>query len=66
MSSNTEMDVRRREVSALADGVTALEFDLAAKGINAVDEDDRFEVMDILNRIERRMLQNMPAQEAAE
>ncbi|HEY1980729.1 MAG TPA: hypothetical protein VGH13_11630 [Xanthobacteraceae bacterium] len=37
-----------------------------AHGIILVDLDDRAEAMDILNRIERRMLANMPSHEAAE
>jgi len=53
----------------LVDGVNTLERDLAVKGIDATDEFDRMEAMDIINRIERRILANTtthPAQEAAE
>lgn len=62
MSSNTDLAVRRREISALVDGITDIERDLAGKGINAVDDEDRMEMMDIIRRIERKMLQNMPAE----
>ncbi len=65
MSCNSDLDVRRREISALVDGVNALERDLALPVIDAVD-DDRFEALDIINRIERRLMANMPAKDAAE
>lgn len=63
---SSEIDVRKREISALVDGVTSLERGLRAKGIDAVDDEDRMEALDIINRIERRMLANMPSSEAAE
>lgn len=58
---SNDLEVRKREISALVDGVIALERDLRAKGIDAVDEEDRMEAFDIIGRIERRMLANMPA-----
>jgi signal-transduction protein with cAMP-binding, CBS, and nucleotidyltransferase domain len=67
--AQTNLDVRKREISALVDGVNTLELDLARHGIDATDEFDRMEAMDIINRIERRLLANMPdhpAHEAAE
>ena len=60
----TDLDVRKREILAMVDGVNSLERDLAAQGIDATDEFDRMEAMDIINRIERRILANMT--EAAE
>lgn len=60
------LDVRKREISALVDGVTTLERDLRAQDIDATDEFDRMEAMDIINRIERRLLAAQPAREAAE
>ena len=64
--AQTDLDVRKREILALVDGVNSLERDLAAHGIDATDEFDRMEAMDIINRIERRILANMPAQPAHE
>lgn len=58
---SSDLEVRKREISALVDGVIALERALRAKGIDAVDPEDRMEAFDIINRIERRMLANMPA-----
>lgn len=62
---SSDLEVRKREISALVDGVIALEKALLAKGIDARDPYDRMEAFDIINRIERRMLQNMPAKPAA-
>lgn len=65
----TDLEVRKREISALADGVTTLERGLRAKGIDASDEFERMEAMDIINRIERWMAAQQPAdacQEAGE
>lgn len=66
----SDLEVRKREISALADGVTSLERALRAKGIDAVDDEDRMEAFDIIARIERRLLANMPTnhptREAAE
>lgn len=66
--ARTDLDVRKAEILVLAEGVTALERDLRAQGIDASDEFDRMEAMDIINRIERRLLANpdQPAREAAE
>jgi hypothetical protein len=61
MSSNPDLEVRKREISTLVDNVIALEKALLAKGIDARDEFDRLEAIDIINRIERRILANMPA-----
>jgi hypothetical protein len=64
MSSNFDLDVRKREITVLVESVCELEISLLRKGMNAIDEDDRFEAMDIINRIERKMMANMPEQEA--
>jgi hypothetical protein len=56
----SNLDWQKREISALADDVVRIERELAAHGINAVDEFDRMEAMDIINRIERKILANMP------
>lgn len=61
MSSSSDLDVRKREISALVDGVIGLERALRAKGIDAVDPEDRMEALDIINRIERRIRANMPS-----
>lgn len=49
-----DLEVKRREILALADGVSDLTLALAAKGIDARDPGDR-EAYDIICRIERRM-----------
>lgn len=61
MSCNSDLEVRKREISALVDGVVGLELSLRAQGCDATDDEDRMEAMDIINRIERRMLAKMPA-----
>jgi hypothetical protein len=66
MSSSSDLEVRKREISALVDSVCDLEIALLKNGMNAIDEEDRFEAMDIINRIERKMLMNMKTREAAE
>jgi hypothetical protein len=69
MSCSPDLELRKREISALASDVGRIEQDLRARGIDATDEFDRMEAMDIINRIERRLLANMrdqPTQEAAE
>jgi hypothetical protein len=65
MSSNSDLEVRKREISALVDGVISLERALREKGIDAVDPEDRLEAMDIINRIERKLLANIPAKTEA-
>lgn len=61
-----DLDVTRREITALAIDINRLRDELAAKGITDIDTEDRMEALDIINRIERRMLANMPTREAAE
>jgi hypothetical protein len=58
-------ETRRREIAVLASDVKWLRQELAAKGIVGIDDEDRMEASDILNRIERRILANLPAKETA-
>lgn len=64
--AQTDLDCRRKEITALAIDINRLRDELAAKGITDIDTEDRMEALDIINRIERRMLANMPTREAAE
>ncbi len=57
---------KKAEILAMVDDVNRLRGELAKKGIVGIDDEDRMEAMDIINRIERRMLANMPPKEAAE
>lgn len=61
----SDLEVRKREISALVDDINRIVRELAAKGITDIDTEDRMEALDIINRIERRMLANMPAESAA-
>lgn len=61
---SSDLEVRKREISALVDGAGALERSLLEQGIAAVDEEDRMEAFDIIARIERRILANMTTQAA--
>jgi hypothetical protein len=62
MSSSSDLEARKREISVLVDEVNAAERALHLPEVEGLDDPDRMEAMDILNRIERRML----AKEAAE
>lgn len=53
-------ETRRKEINVLVRDVNVLNRELAAKGITQIDDEDRMEAMNIINRIERRMLANMP------
>jgi len=55
-----DLDVRKREISALVDGVVTIERDLRRKGIDVRDPFDRMEALDIISRIERRMMAAKP------
>lgn len=60
MSCKPDLEWRKREISALVDDIRRHEQTFAAAGLNVVDEFDRMEAMDILNRIERKMLSKIP------
>jgi hypothetical protein len=49
-----DLEVRKREISALVDGVNDLERGLPQ--IEGLEDFDRMEALDIVNRIERKML----------
>lgn len=68
MPSNSDLEVRKREISALVEGVNDAERRLALPEIEGFEDYDRLEAMDIINRIERRMMAKMPMdqREAAE
>jgi hypothetical protein len=61
----SDLDTRRREISVLVDEIKADERALLAQGVDLRDEEEWLEVRDIVARIERRLLANMPT-EAAE
>lgn len=66
MSCSSDLDARRREISALVDGVVGAERQSTLPQVEGLYDDDRSEAMDILNRIERRILANQQHSEAAE
>jgi hypothetical protein len=57
MPSNS--DAVRRSIGATVSDIQAAEAAFAARGVDVSDYEDRAEAMDILNRIERRMMANM-------
>lgn len=59
-------DRQKLEISVMVDEVNAAERALQLPEIEGLQDYDRLEAMDILNRIERRMLANMPTEQAAE
>ena len=58
MSCSSDLDVRRREISALLYGVIEIEQSVGL--IDALDYEDRAEARDIIARIERRLLATTP------
>lgn len=66
MSSNSDLEVRKREITALLDGVIAGEQYFRDRGVELADEDEWMQLRDIVARIERRLLANMPSKEPAE
>lgn len=66
MSNNSDLEVRKREISAMVDDVKAIEDHFRANGVDIADEDGWMQLRDIVNRIERKLLANMPAKEPAE
>jgi hypothetical protein len=66
MSCNSDLDVRRREISALVDGVVMAEQQATLPAVEGLYDDDKSEAMDILNRIERRIMAGQQPSEAAE
>lgn len=67
MAMDSDLETRKREISALVAGVKDIEQRLQMPPQGEDFEDyDRFEALDIINRIERRLMTNMPIQEAAE
>lgn len=66
MSCNSDLDVRRREISALVDGAVAAERQSTLPQVEGLYDDDMSEAMDIINRIERRIRANQQHSEAAE
>lgn len=58
-------DMKRR-IDVLVDEVNAAEHAHPLPQIEGLDDYDRLEALDIINRIERRMLANMPAHPATE
>jgi hypothetical protein len=59
MSSSFDLTPWHREITALAADVTDLIGGLWGLGALAVDDDEISQLMDIVNRIERRMAANL-------
>lgn len=64
MSNNIDLDVRRRELSVLVDELNEAERGCALPVIDGLDDYERMEITDILKRIERQVLANMPIKAA--
>lgn len=60
------MTVNKAEIAATIDEINATQRALAEKGIQGIDNDDRFDALEIIERIEQRILANMPADTAKE
>jgi hypothetical protein len=56
MSSSSDLEWQKREISALVDDVNAIERSLALPKLEGFDDFDRLEALDIVNRIGRKML----------
>jgi hypothetical protein len=65
MSSNSDLEVRKREISTLVDEVKASERHFREQGVDISDPDEWMQLRDIVNRIERRLLASMPVKETA-
>ncbi len=55
-----DLEWSKNEISALVSDVASLEFGLTKMGVNAIDECDYLEALDIIRRIERKMIADMP------
>ena len=62
MSNEPTLEIRKREISALVDDVNRIERNLNLPTLEGVDDYDRLEALDIINRIERR-LRGLPQQQ---
>lgn len=60
-----DSDVRRRQISTLVNDVSSAEQHFRDQGVEIADEDEWMQLKDIVARIERRLLANMPATESA-
>ena len=56
MPLSSDLEWRKREISALVDDVNAFERSLALPKLEGFDDFDRLEAMDIVNRIGRKLL----------
>jgi len=65
MSNEPTLEIRKREISALVDDVNRIERNLNLPLLHGVDDYDRLEALDIINRIERRILGLPQQQESA-
>lgn len=55
-----DLEARKREISILVDEINEIEKRFVLPEIDGVYDYDRLDAMDILNRIERKMLSKMP------
>ena len=56
MSCNSDLEWQKREIAALVDDINAIERSLALPKLDGFDDFDRLEALDIVNRIERKLL----------
>lgn len=66
MSSNSDLDVTRRQISTLVDDVRVGEQHFRDQGVEIADPDEWLQLRDIVARIERKLLAGLPAREPAE
>lgn len=65
MPCNSDTEVQRRQISTLVNDVSVAEQHFRDRGAEISDQDERMMLRDIVARIERRLLANMPAKEPA-
>jgi hypothetical protein len=66
MSCDSDLEVNRRQITTLVNDVSSAERHFRDRGVDIADEDEWMQLKDIVARIERRLLANMPARKAAE
>lgn len=66
MSHNSDTTPRQKEITALAAAVVDLTGSLWGMGMLALDDDDTPELLDIVNRMERKMAAQIKPEESSE
>lgn len=61
MSKRSDLEVRKAEITAIVGDIAYLERELALKGLTDLGGDERAECLQIIARMERKMLANAGA-----